>query len=133
MFSVQFVWFFVTQTLCCHDCRSSKQEKTWQEKRWKKLRQIDEKLVQKWFHEIFFDFSGLLPNNERPGYESYRKTREDLTTMDKLHMALTGISDFTWNQSTVWKFQDFSGTQILREINCEGIWILVLVVIHLTI
>ena len=40
-------------------------------------------------------FSGLLPNNERPGYESYRKTREDLTTMDKLHMALTGISDFT--------------------------------------
>ena len=25
---------------------------------------------------------------EKPGYESYRKTREDRTTMDKLHMAL---------------------------------------------
>ena len=35
---------------------------------------------------------GLLPNNERPGFESYRKTREDLTTMDKLHMALTELS-----------------------------------------
>ena len=29
---------------------------------------------------------------ERPGTESYRKTREDLTTMDKLHMALTELS-----------------------------------------
>ena len=29
---------------------------------------------------------------ERPGIESYRKTREDLTTMDKLHMALTELS-----------------------------------------
>ena len=29
---------------------------------------------------------------ERPGAESYRKTREDLTTMDKLHMALTELS-----------------------------------------
>ena len=28
--------------------------------------------------------------SERPGSESYRKTREDLSTMDKLHMALTG-------------------------------------------
>ena len=28
---------------------------------------------------------------ERPGTESYRKTREDLTTMDKLHMALTEL------------------------------------------
>ena len=28
---------------------------------------------------------------ERPGAESYRKTREDLTTMDKLHMALTEL------------------------------------------
>jgi len=28
----------------------------------------------------------------RPGAESYRKTREDLTTMDKLHMALTELS-----------------------------------------
>ena len=29
--------------------------------------------------------------NERPGTESYRNTREDLTTMDKLHMALTEL------------------------------------------
>ena len=28
---------------------------------------------------------------EKPGIESYRKTREDLTTMDKLHMALTEL------------------------------------------
>ena len=28
----------------------------------------------------------------RPGAESYRKTREDLTVMDKLHMALTELS-----------------------------------------
>jgi NCK-associated protein 1 len=28
---------------------------------------------------------------EKPGAESYRKTREDLTTMDKLHMALTEL------------------------------------------
>ena len=28
---------------------------------------------------------------EKPGSESYRKTREDLTTMDKLHMALTEL------------------------------------------
>ena len=28
---------------------------------------------------------------EKPGVESYRKTREDLTTMDKLHMALTEL------------------------------------------
>merc|ERR1712130_591385 len=28
---------------------------------------------------------------EKPGWESYRKTREDLTTMDKLHMALTEL------------------------------------------
>ncbi|KAJ8688113.1 hypothetical protein QAD02_023908 [Eretmocerus hayati] len=27
----------------------------------------------------------------KPGFESYRKTREDLTTMDKLHMALTEL------------------------------------------
>lgn len=27
----------------------------------------------------------------RPGFESYRKTREELTTMDKLHMALTEL------------------------------------------
>lgn len=28
---------------------------------------------------------------QKPGIESYRKTREDLTTMDKLHMALTEL------------------------------------------
>ena len=28
---------------------------------------------------------------EKPGYESYRKTREDRMTMDKLHMALTEL------------------------------------------
>lgn len=28
---------------------------------------------------------------EKPGFESFRKTREDLTTMDKLHMALTEL------------------------------------------
>ena len=28
---------------------------------------------------------------EKPGHESFRKTREDLTTMDKLHMALTEL------------------------------------------
>ena len=52
------------------------------------------KVCQKWPKMISLPFSGLLPNNERPGYESYRKTREDLTTMDKLHMALTGIFRF---------------------------------------
>ncbi|KAG8240034.1 hypothetical protein J437_LFUL018066 [Ladona fulva] len=31
------------------------------------------------------------PEIARPGVESYRKTREDLTTMDKLHMALTEL------------------------------------------
>ena len=33
----------------------------------------------------------LVNPQERPGNESYRKTREDLTTMDKLHMALTEL------------------------------------------
>lgn len=28
---------------------------------------------------------------EKPGFESYRRTREDLTTMDKLHIALTEL------------------------------------------
>ncbi|XP_014204740.1 membrane-associated protein Hem [Copidosoma floridanum] len=28
---------------------------------------------------------------QKPGFESYRKTREELTTMDKLHMALTEL------------------------------------------
>ncbi len=43
---------------------------------------------------------------ERPGNESYRKTREDLTTMDKLHMALTELS-FSLNYTTtinVWEY-----------------------------
>lgn len=31
------------------------------------------------------------PEFEKPGKESYRKTRENLTTMDKLHMALTEL------------------------------------------
>lgn len=31
------------------------------------------------------------PEIEKPGKESYRKTRENLTTMDKLHMALTEL------------------------------------------
>ncbi|XP_075218279.1 nck associated protein 1 Hem [Lycorma delicatula] len=31
------------------------------------------------------------PEIAKPGIESYRKTREDLTTMDKLHMALTEL------------------------------------------
>ena len=33
--------------------------------------------------------------SERPGSESYRKTREDLSTMDKLHMALTGTMEIS--------------------------------------
>lgn len=43
---------------------------------------------------------------ERPGSESYRKTREDLTTMDKLHMALTELS-YSINFTTsinVWEY-----------------------------
>ena len=43
---------------------------------------------------------------ERPGAESYRKTREDLTTMDKLHMALTELS-FSINYTSsinVWEY-----------------------------
>ncbi len=43
---------------------------------------------------------------ERPGNESYRKTREDLTTMDKLHMALTELS-FSINYTAtinVWEY-----------------------------
>ena len=42
----------------------------------------------------------------RPGEESYRKTREDLTTMDKLHMALTELS-YSVNFTTsinVWEY-----------------------------
>ncbi|QQP35606.1 Uncharacterized protein FKW44_023877, partial [Caligus rogercresseyi] len=33
----------------------------------------------------------IMFDKELPGSESYRKTREDLTTMDKLHMALTEL------------------------------------------
>uniref|UniRef100_A0A0A9YNG5 Membrane-associated protein Hem n=5 Tax=Lygus hesperus TaxID=30085 RepID=A0A0A9YNG5_LYGHE len=32
-----------------------------------------------------------IPEQTKPGVESYRKTREELTTMDKLHMALTEL------------------------------------------
>ncbi|XP_047497315.1 membrane-associated protein Hem-like isoform X1 [Penaeus chinensis] len=42
----------------------------------------------------------------RPGFESYRKTREELTTMDKLHMALTELC-FAINycsQIQVWEY-----------------------------
>lgn len=42
----------------------------------------------------------------KPGSESYRKTREDLTTMDKLHMALTELC-FAINYCTtvnVWEY-----------------------------
>ncbi|XP_076048024.1 nck associated protein 1 Hem isoform X3 [Oratosquilla oratoria] len=42
----------------------------------------------------------------RPGHESYRKTREELTTMDKLHMALTELC-FAINycsQVQVWEY-----------------------------
>lgn len=38
--------------------------------------------------------NGLGPNNMyviKPGTESYRRSREELTTMDKLHMALTEL------------------------------------------
>ena len=44
--------------------------------------------------------------HERPGIESYRKTREDLSTMDKLHMALTELS-YSINYTTsinVWEY-----------------------------
>jgi len=44
--------------------------------------------------------------SERPGSESYRKTREDLSTMDKLHMALTELS-YSINYTTsinVWEY-----------------------------
>lgn len=33
----------------------------------------------------------ILAEEDRPGSESYRRTREELTTMDKLHMALTEL------------------------------------------
>ena len=56
---------------------------------------------------------GKMPNannerslHDRPGAESYRKTREDLTTMDKLHMALTELS-FSLNHTasiSVWDY-----------------------------
>ena len=40
---------------------------------------------------------------EKPGAESYRKTREDLTTMDKLHMALTELC-FAINYCSIIKY-----------------------------
>ncbi len=50
--------------------------------------------------------SKIMYQLERPGVESYRKTREDLTTMDKLHMALTELC-YSINYSTtinVWEY-----------------------------
>nr|NVI74288.1 HEM-protein [Cucujiformia] len=43
---------------------------------------------------------------ERPGKESYRKTRENLTTMDKLHMALTELcySINYFSNINVWEY-----------------------------
>nr|NVI74187.1 HEM-protein [Cucujiformia] len=43
---------------------------------------------------------------ERPGKESYRKTRENLTTMDKLHMALTELcfSVNYFSNINVWEY-----------------------------
>nr|MBE5725861.1 HEM-protein [Cucujiformia] len=43
---------------------------------------------------------------ERPGRESYRKTRENLTTMDKLHMALTELcySINYFSNINVWEY-----------------------------
>lgn len=52
------------------------------------------------------DKKRIVQLQERPGNESYRKTREDLTTMDKLHMALTELS-FSVNYTTsinVWEY-----------------------------
>lgn len=43
----------------------------------------------------------------RPGDESYRKTREDLTTMDKLHMALTELC-FAINYCQIVNVWDYS-------------------------
>ena len=48
---------------------------------------------------------------EKPGYESYRKTREDRTTMDKLHMGLTELC-FAINYCatiSVWEAGDTAG------------------------
>lgn len=50
--------------------------------------------------------SGRKLELDKPGLESYRKTREDLTTMDKLHMALTELC-FAINYCptiTVWDY-----------------------------
>nr|NVI74167.1 HEM-protein [Cucujiformia] len=43
---------------------------------------------------------------ERPGKESYRRTRENLTTMDKLHMALTELcySINCFSNINVWEY-----------------------------
>uniref|UniRef100_A0A2P2IAK1 Membrane-associated protein Hem-like n=1 Tax=Hirondellea gigas TaxID=1518452 RepID=A0A2P2IAK1_9CRUS len=46
------------------------------------------------------------PEESRPGHESYRRSREELTTMDKLHMALTELC-FAINycsQVQVWEY-----------------------------
>lgn len=47
----------------------------------------------------------LISEEDRPGAESYRRTREELTTMDKLHMALTELCfaiNYT-HQVAVWE------------------------------
>ena len=49
--------------------------------------------------------------SERPGSESYRKTREDLSTMDKLHMALTG--------TLFWKFLTCQNVLIRKSQECN--------------
>lgn len=52
----------------------------------------------------------------RPGNESYRRNREDLTTMDKLHMALTELC-FAINHSPkvhVWEYT-FSPREYLTQ------------------
>lgn len=58
----------------------------------------------------------LVYPQERPGFESYRKTREDLTTMDKLHMALTELC-FSINyvaSINVWEYA-FSPREYLNQ------------------
>nr|NVI74224.1 HEM-protein [Cucujiformia] len=53
---------------------------------------------------------------ERPGKESYRKTRENLTTMDKLHMALTELcySINYFSNINVWECT-FAPTEYLHQ------------------
>ncbi|XP_039297547.1 membrane-associated protein Hem isoform X2 [Nilaparvata lugens] len=58
----------------------------------------------------------VTPEIAKPGVESYRKTREDLTTMDKLHMALTELC-FALNYCStinVWEYT-FSPREYLHQ------------------